>query len=156
MFELKGIWRVLAAQQSRPYRGAAAAGNSCSGGSSAGDLVAKLMRSLLCSSAFSVLRCCPGSNPLPSPSRTVPNAGGNSDITLNDLRGGARSARHPLAVKPQTWQEVGRSDGRGAGRTGSWDAVDVPPAAVAHASRCTFCRPQAALTSSWRPRSSAT
>lgn len=45
---------------------------------------------------------------------------------------------------------------RGAGRTGSWDAVDVAPAAVVHASCCTFCQPQAALKSSWHPRSSAT
>ncbi|PRW20556.1 methyl- -binding domain-containing 9 [Chlorella sorokiniana] len=34
--------------------------------------------------------------------------GANSDITLADLRGGGRSARHSLAVKPQTWQEVVR------------------------------------------------
>lgn len=40
-----------------------------------------------------------------SPTRAL-SAGANSDITLADLRGGGRSARHPLAVKAETWQEV--------------------------------------------------
>lgn len=64
-----------------------------------------------CCAAVGSLPYGPALAPTPSPSCTVPNAGGNSDITLNDLRGGARSARHPLAVKPQTWQEVGNERG---------------------------------------------
>lgn len=45
------------------------------------------------------------------PSPLHPPAGANSDISLADLRGQARAAAaknaHPLAVSPDTWQEVG-------------------------------------------------
>lgn len=33
-------------------------------------------------------------------------AGANSDITLADLRGQGKQARHPLAISQDTWQEV--------------------------------------------------
>jgi hypothetical protein len=33
-------------------------------------------------------------------------AGANSDVTMSDLRGPGKHP-HPLAVKPETWQEVG-------------------------------------------------
>ena len=61
------------------------------------------------------LLCCPPPDDcrplLLCASPLHPPAGANSDISLADLRGQARAAAaknaHPLAVSPDTWQEVG-------------------------------------------------
>jgi hypothetical protein len=46
---------------------------------------------------------------LPATNSSLP-AGANSDVTMSDLRGPGKHP-HPLAVKPETWQEVGASTG---------------------------------------------
>ena len=43
--------------------------------------------------------------PAAAPRCRLPPAGANSDVTMSDLRGPGKHP-HPLAVKPETWQEV--------------------------------------------------